>query len=61
MFEALKNGKKAEFALDVIDAKEFETLTVPTYIAQALTWLENRLLKKTVKASPAMTVQGTTA
>src|ERR1019366_7906183 len=31
MFDELKTGKKAEFALDVIDAQDFESLNIPTY------------------------------
>jgi hypothetical protein len=47
MFDELKTAKKAEFALDVIDAPTFESLNVPTYIEQGLDWLQNRLQKKT--------------
>ena len=48
MYEALRNGKKAEFALDVILAEQFDTLTVPRYIAEGLDWLQDRLMKKQV-------------
>lgn len=41
MFDALRNGKKAEFALDVILAEEFDALIVPHYIAEGLEWLRN--------------------
>jgi len=54
MFEALKTGKKAEFALDVLDAETFETLTVPCYIAEGLTWLQERLKKKQIEILPAI-------
>jgi predicted ATP-dependent endonuclease of OLD family len=53
MFEALKTGKKAEFALDVLDAETFETLTVPRYIAEGLTWLQERMKKKQIDILPA--------
>ena len=52
MFEALKSGKKAEFALDLIDADGFEALTVPYYIADGLSWLEERLKKKQIEILP---------
>lgn len=53
MFEALKTGKKAEFALDVLDAEDFEALHVPTYIAEGLTWLQERLKRKQIEILPA--------
>lgn len=46
MFDELKTGKKAEFALDVIDAPDFDPLNIPTYITQGLDWLQERLKKK---------------
>jgi predicted ATP-dependent endonuclease of OLD family len=46
MFDELKTGKKAEFALDVIDAPDFDSLNIPTYITQGLDWLQERLKKK---------------
>ncbi len=58
MFDALKTGKKAEFALDVLNAESFETLMVPRYIAEGLTWLQERLKKKQVESLP--TVKGGT-
>lgn len=58
MFENLRNGKKAEFALDVIDAEGFDTLKVPTYIAEGLKWLDNRLRKKQVDSAPAAKAVG---
>lgn len=54
MFEALKTGKKAEFALDVLDAASFETLSVPRYIAEGLTWLQERVKKKQVESLPTL-------
>jgi predicted ATP-dependent endonuclease of OLD family len=52
MYDALKNGKKAEFALDIIDAEAFSTLTVPNYISEGLCWLEGQLKKKQVEILP---------
>jgi predicted ATP-dependent endonuclease of OLD family len=53
MYGALKSGKKAEFALDIIDAKKFDTLIVPRYISEGLEWLEGQLKKKQVEILPA--------
>src|SRR5690606_6927062 len=36
MYKDLKNGKKAEFALDVLEADGFDGLVVPRYIAEGL-------------------------
>jgi hypothetical protein len=58
MFEALRTGKKAEFALDVLGAETFENLTVPRYIAEGLIWLQERLKKK---QSEILTVVGEAA
>lgn len=60
MFKELKTGKKAEFALDVIDAKEFDSLNVPTYIAQGLDWLQGRLQKKVADILPSPQSEGIT-
>ncbi|ORE86870.1 hypothetical protein ATO7_07517 [Oceanococcus atlanticus] len=49
MYEALKNGKKAEFALDVLEADGFDDLVVPRYIAAGLEWLLAQLKKKQVE------------
>lgn len=49
MFEALRTGKKAEFALDILDAPGFENLVVPAYISKGLDWLQKRLKKKQVE------------
>ena len=48
LFEALRNGNKAEFSLDVIASADFEELKCPTYISEGLTWLEGRLKAKHV-------------
>jgi hypothetical protein len=52
MYDALRNGKKAEFALDVILAEGFDRLTVPGYIAEGLEWLQERLEKKQAEILP---------
>jgi predicted ATP-dependent endonuclease of OLD family len=54
MFEALRDGNKAEFSLDVLLSKEFGTLKCPAYISEGLTWLEQRLKKKQVDVLPAI-------
>jgi predicted ATP-dependent endonuclease of OLD family len=51
-FTALRNGVKAEFVLDLIDADDFETLAPPSYIKEALEWLEGRLRKKQSEILP---------
>lgn len=53
MYEALRDGKKAEFALDVILAEGFDALIVPRYIAEGLEWLQDRLKKKQAEILPA--------
>ncbi|WP_179280293.1 ATP-dependent nuclease [Pseudomonas syringae] len=45
-FEALRDGNKAEFALEVLGATTFPMLTVPDYIREGLVWLEWKLRKK---------------
>lgn len=51
-FEALKNGKKAEFALDVIEVENFNEIHVPRYIAEGLEWLLEQLKRKQVDVLP---------
>jgi predicted ATP-dependent endonuclease of OLD family len=46
MFEALKNGNKAKFALDLLYLQENKTLKIPTYIREGLTWLQDQLQRK---------------
>lgn len=46
IYDALRNGKsdkKAEFALDLIYVFNPETLTIPSYIAEGLEWLQTLL------------------
>ena len=46
-FDALRQGnRKSEFALEVLFCDQFEQLVVPEYIAEGLSWLEERLRKK---------------
>ncbi len=52
MYQALKDGKKAEFALDVLEAEGFDNLVVPRYIAEGLEWLLTQLKKKQVEILP---------
>ena len=49
MYTALKDGKKAEFALDVLMADNFNDLKVPQYIAEGLEWLLEQMKKKQVE------------
>lgn len=49
MYTALKDGKKAEFALDVLMADNFNNLKVPRYIAEGLEWLLEQMKKKQVE------------
>jgi len=52
MYEALKTGKKAEFALDVLEIEKFDEIVVPRYIADGLEWLLGQLKKKQVDILP---------
>lgn len=45
-FDDLRNGKKAEFALQLICLEDLKDLKVPKYINEGLTWLEDQLQKK---------------
>ncbi len=49
LFDALREGTKAEFALHVLGAEGFEKLKTPDYIAEGLRWLEEQLTKKQVE------------
>jgi len=64
MYTALKDGKKAEFALDVLMADSFDNLKVPQYIAEGLEWLLEQMKKKQVEiltTAPNTAVSITTA
>lgn len=43
MFEALRTGKKAEFALELLFLEEPNKLKVPSYINEGLSWLQDKL------------------
>ena len=43
MFEALENGKKAEFALELLFLEEPAQISVPSYIHEGLEWLHGKL------------------
>ncbi len=49
MFEALRNGKKAEFALDVLELTNFKDIKIPQYIAEGLGWLLEQLKRKRIE------------
>ncbi len=46
MFEALKTGSKAEFALELLYKKDPEAFKVPTYIRDGLEWLQGQVCKQ---------------
>ncbi|MDB5047765.1 MAG: ATPase domain protein [Fibrobacteres bacterium] len=52
MYDALKSGKKAEFALDVLELEKFDDIVVPGYIAEGLEWLLKQLKKKQLEILP---------
>jgi predicted ATP-dependent endonuclease of OLD family len=52
MYRDLKSGKKAEFALDVLEIEKFDDIAVPGYIAEGLEWLLKQLKKKQVEILP---------
>lgn len=58
MYDALKTGKKAEFALEVLEAEKFEDITVPGYIAEGLEWLLQQLKKKRAEILPEVDQAG---
>lgn len=61
MYAALKDGKKAEFALDVLLADNFNDLKVPQYIAEGLEWLLEQMKKKQVETLTTATATAATA
>lgn len=61
MYTALKDGKKAEFALDVLMADNFNKLKVPQYIAEGLEWLLEQMKKKQVEVLTTATATAVTA
>ena len=48
IFGILKEGGKAEFALDLLDLKDLEpkSIKTPNYISNGLSWLQKQLTKK---------------
>lgn len=52
MFEALKDSKKAEMALELLYLKDL-TIEAPAYIAEGLVWLESQLKDKDNDYDPA--------
>jgi predicted ATP-dependent endonuclease of OLD family len=46
MFVCLKDGVKAEFALDLLDIEKADQLAIPQYINEGLAWLEKQLQRK---------------
>ncbi len=46
LFDALRNGDKAEFALQILGDPNFAKVAIPEYIREGLTWLESKLKKK---------------
>lgn len=46
IFELLKSGEKAKFALDLLFGLEPKKLNVPTYIKEGLVWLEEQLRRR---------------
>jgi hypothetical protein len=46
LFDALRDGNKGEFSLEVLGNPKFAALTVPQYIREGLEWLESKLRKK---------------
>lgn len=44
--EILKNGTKAEFALDILFCEEVDQIKVPSYIDEGLVWLADQLKRK---------------
>jgi predicted ATP-dependent endonuclease of OLD family len=52
MYLDLKSGKKAEFALAVLEIEKFESILVPRYIAEGLEWLLAQLKKKQIEILP---------
>lgn len=52
MFNDLKSGSKAAFALDLLFLKEPSTFSVPTYIHEGLSWLQDQVSKKKLEILP---------
>jgi predicted ATP-dependent endonuclease of OLD family len=61
MFDALKKGKKAEFALDLLDLETPKELKPPAYISEGLTWLQDQLRNKQAEVMPSSSPGDTAA
>ena len=46
IFDILKTGNKAQFALDILYSEDPKAITVPTYIREGLEWLQTELNMK---------------
>lgn len=46
LFNKLRDGDKAEFALQVLADPQFAQLSVPAYIHEGLDWLQSKLKLK---------------
>ncbi|WP_239709059.1 AAA family ATPase [Luteibacter sp. 9133] len=46
LFKAIEVGDKAEFALGVLYAPDFDNIVPPSYIEEGLAWLQTRIIKK---------------
>jgi len=46
LFNKLRDGDKAEFALHVLGDPDFADLSIPAYIHEGLTWLQSKLERK---------------
>lgn len=50
--QAIDDGEKAEFALDLLFSDDVEKLRVPTYIEHGLLWLKDQLKRKEADLAP---------
>ncbi|MGC1302666.1 MAG: AAA family ATPase [Caulobacteraceae bacterium] len=50
--EAIKNGDKAEFALELLYSEDVEKLQIPAYIEHGLAWLKVQLERKEADLAP---------
>lgn len=58
LYAALKSGKKAEFALAVLESEKFDEVAVPRYIAEGLEWLLKQLKDRQIEVLPAAQQDG---
>lgn len=61
LFDKLRTGDKAEFALEVLGDPAFSQLAVPAYIHEGLTWLQSKLelKRKDLLVVPAAIIEVT--